>query len=386
MVVFVPFLLLIVFFYSWVCYVFLSYRRGRQEEVVGLLIAVSQSGAPLPVALRAYVRDRPQGGLRELWVAFLLFFVLPGYWFWYRWHNFDQKVLRLAADLEEGIPLHEALLEARGVVSRETVLAAAVGAATGRLTLCLRESQRSSLTPVMLEVMPRFVYPFLVLFAACIVASFYSIFILPRMQRIFFDFHQPLPELTRTMYNTQAWTVGFWFFVMLFVILLPLLIIQLIFIPASRWYFPGIAGVYRNFTLGWAMRMLGSLLEAGMSVPLALEFLIGSGYFVTPAKQRLAAALEKAEDGASLSDALRRGGVVRRNMTPLIQAAERANNLPWALSQLGASRANRAVVWLRRVSQLISPTSVIALGMLVGTLVLAGFLPLLTMLGILNDG
>jgi type II secretory pathway component PulF len=376
-----------VLLYGWMLYTFLAYRRSRQEEVVALLLAATQSQAPMPAVLRASVHDRPQGTLHEFWVAFILFFVLPGYyWFWHRRHNFDQKVLRLADNIEEGMSLHQGMLDVRGVATRETVLAVAVGEATGRLTLCLRDSRHASLAPVLLEVLPRFLYPFLVILAACTLASFYNIFVLPRMQRIMREFHEPLPGLTLSMYSTPAWTVGFWLFVMILGILVPLLIVQLIFIPASRWYFPVLAGVYRNVTLGWAMRMLGSLLEAGMSVPQALNFLINSGYFVNPARQRLEVALEAVEDGASLADALRRSKIIRGNTASLVQAAERATNLPWTLGQLGESRANRAMLWLRRISQVVSPASVIAVGLLVGTLVLAGFMPLLAMLAILSEG
>ena len=45
-----------------------------------------------------YLSDRPQGQMRELWVALLLFFVAPGYyWFWHRRHCFDSKVAQLLA-------------------------------------------------------------------------------------------------------------------------------------------------------------------------------------------------------------------------------------------------------------------------------------------------
>src|SRR5262245_24421841 len=56
-------------FYCWALFAFLHYRHGRQEELWQVLTAAVQAQAPLPQALRAYLRDRPRGLGRKLWVA-----------------------------------------------------------------------------------------------------------------------------------------------------------------------------------------------------------------------------------------------------------------------------------------------------------------------------
>src|SRR5438132_6635468 len=93
--------------YSWMLFAFLHYRQCRQEEFLQVMIAAAEAEAPLAPALAAYLDDRPQSGLRELWVALLLNFVVPGYyWIWYRLSNYDQKVDRVAELLEDGHSLH----------------------------------------------------------------------------------------------------------------------------------------------------------------------------------------------------------------------------------------------------------------------------------------
>src|SRR5262245_5202535 len=102
----VPVLMAVGFFYGWMLFAYLHYHQGRQEEFLRLLATVADSGVPLAPALRAYLRDRPRGTVRESLVAVLLFFVFPGYyWLWHRRHSFDHKVEQVAGKLELGMPL-----------------------------------------------------------------------------------------------------------------------------------------------------------------------------------------------------------------------------------------------------------------------------------------
>src|SRR5262249_36398673 len=124
--------------YMWAAFAFVRYRSLRRDELLQVLATAAETGAPLAAALRAYLLDRPHGPLHEFWVATLLFFLLPGYyWLWHKNHSYDRKVDRLAMLLEGGAPLSHALRETPGVASRETMLAAAVGEATNRLASSL---------------------------------------------------------------------------------------------------------------------------------------------------------------------------------------------------------------------------------------------------------
>src|SRR5438105_1811073 len=105
-----PMLLILLLFYGWMLSAYVHYRQGRQDEMLHFLSTAAESQAPLAPALWAYLRDRPAGPLREFWVALILFFVFPGYyWVWHRRHNYDQKVARVAYFLEMGDSLPNAL-------------------------------------------------------------------------------------------------------------------------------------------------------------------------------------------------------------------------------------------------------------------------------------
>ena len=113
-------LLVVSLMYGWMLVAYFHYRQGRQNEFLHLLTTAVETDAPLAPAVRAYLEDRPHGWLREFWVAVLLFFVVPGYyWIWHRRHSYDQKVAAVAHRLEQGE--HEGVHDARHLVQAREV-------------------------------------------------------------------------------------------------------------------------------------------------------------------------------------------------------------------------------------------------------------------------
>lgn len=381
----VPLLLLLSLPYTWALFAFFHYRQCRQEEFLHLLTTAVEAQAPLAPALRAYVADRPNGPLREAWVGTLLFFLWPGYyWFWYRRFNFDRKVARVAGLLDMGYSLPDALYATPGVTPRQTVLAATVGESTGQLALCLRHSIQTRLAPLWLEVVPRMVYPLLLLFFISGVFQFWVIFLAPKMEQIFREFGANLPEMTNRLLNLTGWLTDYGWFVLLAIPAAATVVLFLFLDANFRWYVPIVGRFYRRLMQSRVLRMLSILLETNKPVPEALGILAEAGYFPPVVERCLDRVRLRVEQGEPLADSLRRGKLLPRAMVPLVQAAERLGNLPWALGELSTSLANGMIRRLRRLSILIFPLVLIAVGSLVAFLALGMFLPLIDLMARLN--
>jgi type II secretory pathway component PulF len=63
-------------------------------------------------------------------------------------------------------------------------------------------------------------------------------------------------------------------------------------------------------------------------------------------------------------------------MVPLVHAAERAGNLPWAFVEMADGLYQRTMRLIQRVMQVAFPATVVLLGCLVALVVLSFFLPL----------
>lgn len=371
---------IIVVWYGYVFFTFFRYRFARQEELVYVLAAAAEAGAPLAPALWAYVRDRPRDDWRTFWMVVVLFFVLPGYYFYWRRHNFDHKVYRLATMLETGHSLHDAVRAARGAMPREVLLAAAVGESTGELATCLRLAPRWRLTPVWVDSGPRLFYPLLLLLSVYGIFAFLMLFIFPKFQKIFSDFKLRLPPLTEFIVTMGQYVQREGGWLVLSAVPLALLAAVGMLSPTFRWYCPGVRRLARMHSQSRLLRMLGLLLGAGKPVPEALTIIIDSWYFRGTTRKRLIRARTAVEQGNSLADSLYNHGLLPQHMYALVQAAERARHLPWALSELGDTLARRAVRISQRLSLAIFPIAVLAVGIFVACVAFGMFMPLITLI------
>ncbi|MBI3406987.1 MAG: type II secretion system F family protein [Planctomycetes bacterium] len=379
-------LVVVLAFYGWVFYAFLHYRYFRQEEVLQLLRGVGEGNAPLAPALRAYVYDRPPEPWREFWVGVLQFFIFPGYyWVWHRRHRFDTKVERVARCLEAGYPLHVALKSSPGVASRETLLAAAVADSTGKLVPSLESAPRWRMATLWLEAAPRLIYPFLVLLAVLFVAVLLAIFIFPKYERIFLDLQAGLPDVTRWFLSVVRF--GAKHFALVSAGFLALIVsgATVFFSSTLCWNLPFVRRYYRRYAQGRILTMLSLLLEAGKTCPAALRILADSGYFGTAVRKRIIGARQCIEEGAALAESLHQTGLLPAPMKHLIQAAERAHNLPWALGELGQALGMQLRRGFQRIAQVFFPAGICLAGAMVAFVVFATFFPLLTLMAKLNQ-
>jgi type II secretory pathway component PulF len=363
--------------YIWVLFSVFQYRYARQEEFLYLLRTVAEADAPLAPALWAYVLDRPHGAQRQAWLAALLFFVLPGYyWIWHRRHNFDYKVARIATRIQQGESLPAALRSVRGVASPETRLAVSIGQATGQPALCLGSLGRRGLALVWIEIVPRLIYPLLILAAVISIGFFFSRMIFPRLERVFAEMHVALPEVTQRFISWSELAENYFWVPILGLFAVVFLAAVLWVSTTLRWLCPVIGGIYRLYIQGRTLKPLGVLLQAAQPVPQALALLAESKTFRGTVVRRLRRCGRRVEGGEPLPDSLYCTGLLPRHMLPLVGAAECAQNLPWVLSELGDFLGERAVARMRRLSQALFPISIVALGLAVGFVVLAVFSPL----------
>jgi type IV pilus assembly protein PilC len=381
-----PILLVLGGVYGWMLYAYLHYRHGRQDEFLHLLSTAVEAQTPLASALHAYVQDRPQGPARDFWVAVVLFFVMPGYyWVWHRRHNFDSKIAQVAYLLDEGYSLTESLKATPGVASPETLVAAAIGESSGNLALCLRASGRRRLTTIWLEMLPRLFYPLLLLSVMTGILGFWMTYIAPKLQKIYFEFKQEIPTVTFQLFVAWRWLTNYTWVVIVAVHWVVGVALFCVFSSTVRWYFPFFGRLYRMEMQSRILQMLSTLLRMGKPVPEALAVLVDSGYFARAVRRRLTLARHFVVQGETFADSLSWAGLLPAAMAPLVQTAERVGNLDWVLAELGENLANRTVRILRRLTMVLSPLVVFVIGLMIGFIVISMFVPLVNLLTGLSE-
>jgi type II secretory pathway component PulF len=380
----IPVLLVVMLPCVWLLYVHRRYREARQGELAQVIATAVEAQMPLAPAVLAYLHDRPREG-RAAWDAALMAVCPPGYLVWTQRRTFDDRVARLSALLAIGMPLPAALRTVPSVAPPELAVAADVGDATGRLADCLRRCDRERLRVVMLEVLPRLLYPMMLLAFITVVAVFLAKDVAPKFQRILADSQQSLPAATDRLFSIAGDIDVYWDAIGLAVLGLAGLVLLLKVSPMLQWHLPVVGRLIRWETQGLVLGMLGELFKSDRPAHEALGLLASAPDLPRAARRRLEKAQQGVAAGEPLPDALRGAGLLPRAMSPLVSAAIRTHTLPSALTELGELLTTRAVRLVRRVSLIISPVLVIAVGAMVAFIVVSIFMPLIQLLTRLSE-
>lgn len=379
-------------FSIWALVVYFYYKHVRQEEFYNLLQSAFESDKPLVPMLTAYLKDRPKGYFREFIIISFLSVMNPAYYFvYYRFWRFDRRLAGVIDLLQQGYPLTKALREYPGLVSQEVFLALSLGESSGNFSSCLSMVGRWYKDLFWLIVLPRMAYLFFLVFASLNVAVFFMVFIAPKYERIFKDFDFSLPWVTLFLLKIFNWlpTFGhrgdpvaaiaplFWIIVL---VLVPFIVALPFWCMTARWYFPVVGSIYRIHLQGSFLKMLGVTLQGQVVISKALSFLEESHCFSGPSQKQLIKLNSSLQLGQSLEDGLYSSGWLPKSLKPFIQSSQKVNNLSWALSEAGNQRLRLASLFAQRFSLVVFPLLMLLMGVLIGFIAIAMFLPLIKML------
>jgi type II secretory pathway component PulF len=294
-----------------------------------------------------------------------------------------RRMMHLAARLNWGATLPDALAGSGSLVTRDATLLAWVGQESGQLPKALRTAaeSRSTHLPIWTSIAARLAYILVLMLVIQIICSFILYYIVPKFESIFRDFNLPLPRVTIMVIEAAHYLIAF----APVTSLVPLAeVILLIFLPVS---FLG----WGSYTVPVFDRLLGrrhtalvlrslSLFVAG-GKPIALGLSVLAAHY--PAfwfRRRLRGADKYVRGGVDWIEALRRHRVIRAADAAVLASAESVGNLAWALEELAETAERRLATRVQLLIQTSFPLVVVILGILVFILATAYFLPLVSII------
>ena len=141
-----------------------------------------------------------------------------------------------------------------------------------------------------------------------------------------------------------------------------------------RWDPPLIDRLTRRFHSAQILDALA--LVAGSRVPLPEGlFALARSYPQPGVRRRLQRAAADVESGGPWCECLLRHGLLGPAERAVLEAAQRAGNLPWALREMADSARRRLAHRVQAVVQIAFPPVILLLGLIVMFVVVAMFLP-----------
>jgi protein transport protein HofC len=294
-----------------------------------------------------------------------------------------RRLMNLAAQLNGGTVLPDALERARKIASRDAVLLAWVGHETGTLPKALRMAATSRWThlPIWTAIAARFSYVLALLLAMQTISGFILYFIIPKFEAIFKDFGLPLPQVTIMTIEASHFVMRY---SPLALVIPPVEIVLLIFLPLSflgwgNYSVPIFDRLMSRRHTALVLRALALTVEGGKPIALGLKAL--ANHYPTPwVRRRLVAANSDIEHGADWIESLWNRGLIRAADAEVLSSAAAVGNLAWALYELAETIERRLATRFQGVVQTLFPLTIMLLGMVVFILAVAYFLPLVQLI------
>ncbi len=332
-------------------------RVSQQYALLWLLAVSAERFMPLVPAIEAFARER--GGF------------------------FGRRAKRLAEMLASGVPLPAALDACRNVLPRSALPMIRIGWQSGALAPALREAATVSGQHhgLWTSLVGKLTYLILMPLFGFGILSFVMLWIVPKFGKMFREFGIELPWMMRQLTAAATALVNYWFlfFPFWFAVVLLLCYAGLRHYGLIRWNLPGMGWLARRLDSANVMDALA--IVAGQQRPL-LDGVAGlaRSYPTAGIRWRLCRAADDIETGTDWAESLQRRGLIRRTDLAILQAAQRAGNLPWALQEMAQSNRRRFAYRLQAAAQTAFPVVVIFFGAMVAFIVVALFLPLVTLI------
>jgi len=244
------------------------------------------------------------------------------------------------------------------------------------------------------------VYPIAVIIIAIGILTLIMLFIIPKFEAIFKDFGVKLPGLTVWLINTSRWVAGHqpgqkvpgW----AFILISP--IVAVVFWKLIRKAGPGRAvtdyillfmpifgKLIRKTTIARFTRTLGTLISAGVPILEAIT-ITGetSGNYVF--EKALRNVHDSIREGESFAGPLRESKTCDAIVVNMIDVGEETGDMDSMLLKVADNYDEEVDVAVASLISLLEPLMVMVLGGMVGTIVVAMFLPLVAMIDSLQGG
>jgi type II secretory pathway component PulF len=297
--------------------------------------------------------------------------------------SLQRRTLRLANFLSQGYSLSGALEAAGMRLSHDvrfTILAAESTQQFGpalRAAVALDNAARAENAAVTAKI-TYLVWIFLVMLG---IVTFVMLNIVPVFAKMFEEFDLPLPAPSILLVNVSIFLVEKWplIFLALFPAVVGVLLLDTYFFTAAAFLLPPLEflRLRRHGTI--VLRGMAAMVRQRRPLSEALR-LAALNYPVWIVAWHLERVYNEFYLGLPWQESLRKFGFISRYDAAVLQAAERAGNLDWALSDVADSMERRLTTRARVVVNVLFPLLVLLLGALVFFIVVGLFLPLIALI------
>lgn len=227
-------------------------------------------------------------------------------------------------------------------------------------------------------------YPISILALAIMISAGLLVWVVPQFELLFVSLHGPLPLVTKWVLELSKMVRNHGTsLLMLIAVMLTLLVIFRHHWPAAvaqRFdsvtnQMPALGYIRRQVHWARFAQQLGLLLQGGLHLMTALHLLVDSQSH-RPNRVLIEQITERVHGGLTLAEALQLDSSIDARLAQWAHVGERTGTLDKRLFQAGKLMEEDVNIRLEKMSQLLEPFMMVGVGILVGTLLIALYLPM----------
>ena len=297
---------------------------------------------------------------------------------------FKQVLGLVRGDIEGGLSISDALKkhpaafpELYSSMIKAGELGGILDTILERLTSYLENSE-----DLKAKVKSAMMYPIIVLSICAAVTVFLMVFVIPTFKTIFASFGAELPFITQAFIDLSDIMKHYFPLIIAFPFVAFKGFTKFYSTPkGQRWCdtqalkMPIFGVILKKVAVAKFTRTLGTLIKSGVPIMQALETVAATAGNVIIAEAVLATR-ESIREGGHLSDPLKKSGIFPNMVTSMIAVGEETGSLDVMLGKIADFYDMEVDAAVKGLTSLIEPLVIVVMGAVIGTIVIAMFLPM----------
>lgn len=303
--------------------------------------------------------------------------------------SFRDIIYEIREDIKGGSSLSNAFDTFPRIFPPLYVAALRAGEKTGDLpeTISRYLQYQKRVEKVRAKVRSASFYPLLLTSSAVVVVVFLMVYVVPRFSQIYADANVQLPFMTRALIGVSAMIGHYWYLVAALPVVLGLTGQTLLRSPAGRarkdrfvLKVPFFGLLKLDYALANFSRTLGTTLNSGIPLVEALRMSRGTlnNFYL---EQEMVRAIQRVEEGASLSEAFTRAGYFPLLALRMIMVGETSGSLVTMLGDIADYYESQVETRLNRLTTMIEPVLMMSMGLLIAFIIVAMYIPIFQLAG-----
>ena len=327
-------------------------------------VVLIKAGLPIVSALDAIIENEDERGLNTI-------------------------LKRIRENVATGAALSEAFATYAHLFSYLYIATLEAGEKSGDLPSAISRYIRytQKMAAIKQKIISAAVYPSILTVVSVFTVLFLLVYVVPAFTQTYFESGANLPMLTQTLVDFSNYIKTYYLYLVAFVIVA---VSGLFFFNQStggkkktdHWktIVPFVGLIYRYYATSKFTRTLATVLGGGTPLVEALKISIGAldnQYF----QSRLKKVISRIEEGAGFAESLRKMNIFPKLAVKMVDAGEKGGALEQVLIDLADFYENDVDSKLEMLTSAIEPALMVIMGLIIGFIVLAMYLPIFQLAG-----